>query len=60
MRKIVIKNKEDFDQLKKVFPDTNIVTIYRSLNFQIKSVRASRIRCYAMNFLSSAELLTTK
>ena len=60
MKKIVIKNKEDFDQLKKVFPDTGKSTIYEALNFKYNNLRASLIRCYAMNFLASAELLTTK
>jgi len=60
MRKIVIKNKEEFLQLQKEFPLTARRTIYEALSFKSHSLNASLIRCYAMNFLSSAELLTTK
>lgn len=60
MRKIIITDKEKLKLLEKVFPSTRRMTIWRALNFRCKSLLASRIRCYAMNFLQSAELLTTK
>ena len=60
MKKIVIKNKEELQSLYKVFPSLSRPTLYRALSFQTKTVLASRIRCYAMNFLPSAQLLTTK
>ena len=59
MRKIIITDKEELKLLEKVFPSTNKVFIWRALNFKHKSVLASRIRCYAMNFLQSAEYLST-
>ena len=59
MKKIVIGNKVEFEKLKAAFPSTHKSTIYRALNFQTNTLNASRIRCYAMNFLQSAELLTT-
>jgi len=60
MRKIIITNKEDKKALYDAFSSTNNATVRKALSFQSKSLLASRIRCYAMNFLASAELLTTK
>ena len=59
MQKIIITNKEKLRKLHAAFPSTNKVFIWRALNFKHKSVLASRIRCYAMNFLQSAEYLST-
>ena len=52
-------NKEELRKLHAAFPSTNKVFIWRALNFKHKSVLASRIRCYTMNFLQSAEYLST-
>ena len=59
MKKIVIGNKVEFEKLKAAFPSTHKSTVYKALRFEAKSLLASRIRCYAMNFLPSAQLLTT-
>lgn len=59
MRKIIITDKEELKLLKDAFPPANRFTIWKALSFTAKSIRASRIRCYAMNFLQSAEYLTT-
>lgn len=59
MQKIIITDKEEKKALYDAFPSTNNATIRKSLSFQSKSLLASRIRCYAMNFLQSAEYLTT-
>lgn len=59
MRKIIITDKADVGKLKESFPLTHKTTIYKALRFEAKSLLASRIRCYAMNFLPSAQLLTT-
>ncbi len=59
MKKIVIGNKVEFEKLKAAFPSTHKSTVYKALRFGAKSLLASRIRCYAMNFLPSAQLLTT-
>ena len=59
MQKIIITDKEDLKLLKAAFPSTHESAIYKALRFASKSILASRIRCYAMNFLQSAEYLTT-
>ena len=59
MQKIVVRNKGEQASLCDVFSPSNRQTVWKSLTFMAKSIRASRIRCYAMNFLSSSEYLTT-
>ena len=60
MKKIIITDNEELSSIEDVFPHTGRATIWRALNFKYKSLLASRIRCYAMNFLQSSEYLTTK
>ena len=60
MRKIILSDKRDIDRLAAAFPQVTKTSCYNALAFRSHSVMASRIRCYAMNFLASAELLTTK
>ncbi len=60
MRKIVINDPKDFDELQRAFPDVSKSSIYRALNYHFSSMRASQIRCHAMNQLKSSYYFTSK
>lgn len=57
--KISVHRKE-MKKLREQFPETSVVSIYRALRFETNSMRASVIRCYAMNMLQHSILFSTK
>lgn len=59
MQKIIVTNKMELSSIEDAFSPIERSAVWRALNFKINSLRASLIRCFTMNFLSSSEYLTT-
>ncbi len=56
--KISVSRKE-MDQLRDAFPGVQQNAIYKALRYESHSMKASQIRCFAMNKLKKSILYTS-
>ena len=56
MKRKISVHKTEMPKLREAFPNVTLKCIYDALSFKSHSLMASRIRCYAMNFLEKSIL----